>query len=165
MIIKNRIILFVILFIPSVLLAQESKKTSINWLTLSNAEILAKKSGKNMLLFFYRENCDFCEKMKNQTLNDPEVINLINNNFFPVMLNGKSKKPIIYNGIEYTNEKSEPEDLPYFHDLFKKLVDLRNDNYYWPTIVIVNGKHKKIIQGSGFWPKVLTLRNLKQIIH
>ena len=117
MIIKNRIILFVILFIPSVLLSQESKKTSINWLTLSNAEILAKKSGKNMLLFFYRENCDFCEKMKNQTLNDPEVINLINNNFFPVMLNGKSKKPIIYNGIEYTNEKSEPEDLPYFHDL------------------------------------------------
>ncbi len=161
---KNILFIILILF-PIILFSQESQNSSINWLTLSNAEMLAKKSKKNMLLFFYRENCDFCEKMKNQTLTDPEVINLINDNFFPVILDGKSKKPIIYNGIEYTNEKSKPEDPPYFHDLFKELVDLRNDNYYWPTIVIVNGEHKKIIQGSGFWPKEQTLRNLKQIIH
>jgi hypothetical protein len=42
---------------------------------------------------------------------------------------------------------------------------MKEGNYYWPTIVIVNGEHKKIIQGSGFWPKEQTLRNLKQIIN
>ena len=138
---------------------------NINWLDLNEAESFSEKSNKNMLLFFYRENCDFCEKMKSQTFTDSTVINLINENFFPVMLNGKSKDPIIYNKKEFKNDKPNPEDNPYFHNLFKELVDMKEGNYYWPTIVIVNGEHKKIIQGSGFWPKEQTLRNLKQIIN
>ena len=117
-----------------------------------------------MLFFFYRDNCDFCDKMKKETFSDASVIKLINNNFFPVMINGKSKNPITYNKKEYTNDRPNIEDDPYFHDLFKELVDMKDGNYYWPTIVIISGSHKKIIQGQGFWPKELTLRNLKLII-
>ena len=143
----------------------QSISNNINWLGLNEAERLSEKSNKNMLLFFYRENCDFCEKMKSQTFTDSSVINLINKNFFPVMLNGKSKARITYNKKEFKNDKPNPEDQPYFHNLFKELVDMKEGNYYWPTIVIVNGEHKKIIQGSGFWPKEQALRNLKQIIN
>ena len=143
----------------------QNVSNNINWLDLNEAERLSEKSNKNMLLFFYRENCDFCEKMKSQTFTDSTVINLINENFFPVMLNGKSKTRITYNKKEFKNDKANPEDQPYFHNLFKELVDMKEGNYYWPTIVIVNGEHKKIIQGSGFWPKEQTLRNLKHIIN
>ena len=143
----------------------QNVSNNINWLDLNEAERLSEKSNKNMLLFFYRENCDFCEKMKSQTFTDSIVINLINENFFPVMLNGKSKTRITYNKKEFKNDKPNPEDQPYFHNLFKELVDMKEGNYYWPTIVIVNGEHKKIIQGSGFWPKEQTLRNLKHIIN
>ena len=157
-------LLLILLYLPIIGFGQ-STSNNINWLNLNEAERLSEKSNKNMLLFFYRENCDFCEKMKSQTFTDSTVINLINENFFPVMLNGKSKDPIIYNKEEYKNDKPSPEDQPYFHNLFKELVDMKEGNYYWPTIVIVNGEHKKIIQGSGFWPKEQTLRNLKQIIN
>jgi len=156
-------LLLLLLCVPLIGLTQSTN--NINWLDLNEAESFSEKSNKNMLLFFYRENCDFCEKMKSQTFTDSTVINLINESFFPVMLNGKSKDPIIYNKEEYKNDKPNPEDDPYFHNLFKELVEMKNDNYYWPTIVIVNGEHKKIIQGSGFWPKEQTLRNLKQIIN
>ena len=152
------------LYLPIIGFGQ-STSNNINWLDLNEAERLSEKSNKNMLLFFYRENCDFCEKMKSQTFTDSTVINLINENFFPVMLNGKSKTPITYNKKEFRNDKPNPEDKPYFHNLFKELVDMKEGNYYWPTIVIVNGEHKKIIQGSGFWPKEQALRNLKQIIN
>jgi len=156
-------LLLILLCLPFIGFGQSTN--NINWLDLNEAESFSEKSNKNMLLFFYRENCDFCEKMKSQTFTDSTVINLINESFFPVMLNGKSKDPIIYNKEEYKNDKPNPEDDPYFHNLFKELVEMKNDNYYWPTIVIVNGEHKKIIQGSGFWPKEQTLRNLKQIIN
>ena len=160
----TRILVILFLF-PIIGFGQSiSKHTNINWLEISKAETLSAKYNKNMLLFFFRDNCDFCEKMKNQTFTDPSVIELINNNFFPVMINGKSKDPIIYNKKEFINDKPNPEDNPYFHNLFKELVELKNENYYWPTIVIVNGKHKKIIQGSGFWPKEQLLRNLRGII-
>ena len=55
-----------------------SKHNNIKWLELSEAETLSAKYNKNMLLFFYRENCDFCEKMKSQTFVDSSVIELIN---------------------------------------------------------------------------------------
>jgi len=157
-------LLLILLCLPIIGFGQ-SISNNINWLDLNEAERLSEKSNKNMLLFFYRENCDFCEKMKSQTFTDSTVINLINENFFPVMLNGKSKTPITYNKKEFKNDKPNPEDQPYFHNLFKELVDMKEGNYYWPTIVIVNGEHKKIIQGSGFWPKEQTLRNLKKIIN
>jgi thioredoxin-related protein len=158
-------LILILLCLPLIGFGQStSKHANIKWLELSEAEILSTKHNKNMLLFFYRENCDFCEKMKNKTFTDSSVIKLINNNFFPVMINGKSKDPIIYNKQKFINDKSDPEDDPYFHNLFKELVELKNENYYWPTIVIINGDHKKIIQGSGFWPKEQTLRNLKHII-
>ena len=141
-----------------------SKDTSIKWLALIEAEKLSAKYNKDILLFFYRENCDFCEKMKSQTFSDSAVIKLINDNFFPVMINGKSKHPIIYNKKKFINDKPNAEDEPYFHNFFKELVDLKAGNYYWPTIVMINNEHKKIIQGSGFWSKEQTLRNLKQIL-
>ena len=132
---------------------------------LSKAESSAKKYNKNMLLFFYRPGCDYCDKMKNEALAEPSVINLINNNFFPVMLNGKSKLPIIYNDTTYINTKAKAEDDPSIHDLARKLVDMKDGNYYWPTIVLINGRHQKLIQGNGAWSKEQTLRNLKQMVH
>ena len=156
-------LLLIFIFIPMLGVTQ-SVDNSIEWLDLSEAESLSADSNKNMLLFFYRENCDYCEKMKKQTLSEPSVIKLINDNFFPVMLDGKSKEPIIYNNKEYINDKPNIQDEPYFHNLYKELVEMKDGNYYWPTIVIINGDHKKIIQGQGFWPKEQTLRNLTYIL-
>lgn len=156
-------LLFLFICIPIIGFTQ-GFDNSIYWLELQDAERLAADSDKKMLLFFYRENCEYCEKMKTQTLSDPSVVKLINDHFFPVMLDGKSKDPIIYNNKEYLNDKPNVQDAPYFHNLYKELVDMKDGNYYWPTIVIINGKHEKIIQGQGFWPKEQTLRNLKYII-
>jgi len=158
-------LLLILLCLPMIGFGQSiSKYTNIKWLALNEAEALSAKHYKEILLFFYRENCDYCEKMKSQTFSDSEVIKLINDNFFPVMINGKSKYPIIYNKKKFINEKPNAEDEPYFHNLFKELVELKDGNYYWPTIVMINSEHKKIIQGSGFWSKEQTLRNLKQIL-
>ena len=111
-----RKLLLILLCLPMIGFGQDDK---IKWLELNEAEELSAKYNKEILLFFYRENCDFCEKMKSQTFKDSSVIKLINDNFFPVMINGKSKYPIIYNGKEFVNNKPKEEDEPYFHNLFK----------------------------------------------
>ncbi len=47
-------------------------------LHLKKAEHFAKKYNKNILIFFYRPGCDYCENMKKETLSDPLVIKKIN---------------------------------------------------------------------------------------
>ena len=160
----KKIIVILLTITPLFVFSQNKSKKSIDWMNLSKAEEFADKYNKNMLLFFYRPDCEYCEKMKNESLADPSVINLINKNFFPVIINGKSKDPITYNDTTYINNKSNPEDEPSIHNIVRKLVDMKDGNYYWPTIVIINGKHQKIIQGNGAWSKEQTLINLKQII-
>ena len=163
-------LLLILLCVPLIGLTQItssplSTNNSINWLELAEAEILSEQSNKNMLLFFYRENCDFCEKMKSQTFTDSTVINLINENFFPVMLNGKTKKSITYNGKKYVNDAPIEEDpnSTWRHNLFFELVEPTGGNFYWPTIVIIDGNDKKVGQLPGFKTKQQLLRSLNKL--
>jgi len=106
----KKIIVILLTITPLFIFSQNKSKKSIDWMELSKAEEFADKYNKNMLLFFYRPDCEYCEKMKNESLADPSVISLINENFFPVIINGKSKDPIIYNDTTYLNNKPNPKD-------------------------------------------------------
>ena len=78
--------------------------------------------------------------------------------------NGKSKKPITYNGKTYVNDHPNPEDAPWRHNLFVELVDPVRGNYYWPNVVIINSKHNKLAQFPGFQPTPQLLRSIKKFI-
>ena len=93
----KRIIILLLSIAPYLTFSQGAPMVSVNWIPLAQAEKLSEKYNKNMLLYFYRDNCDFCMRMKKEVLSDPQVINLVNENFFPVMINGKSNDKY-YNG-------------------------------------------------------------------
>ena len=125
--------LFLFLFLPLFSLSQGNLVNSVNWTSLAEAEKYCKKYNKNMLIYFYRNNCDYCKRMKDEVLTDPQIIKLINENFFPVMLDGKSKKTITYNGKKYINDVSIEEDpnSTWRHNLFFDLVSPTKGNFYW----------------------------------
>ena len=158
--------LLLLLFVCSSLFcfSQGAEKVAIDWITLEKAEKFAKKYNKNIFILFYRPGCEYCDKMKKQTLTDPLIIKQINENFLPVMINGKSKEVIRYNGKDYVNDHPAPEDAPWRHNLYAELVDPVKGNYYWPDVVIINGKHEKLAQFPGFQPKAQLLRNMKRFI-
>ncbi|MFL2573385.1 MAG: thioredoxin family protein [Flavobacteriales bacterium] len=158
-------LLFLLSFIPLLSFSQGKPINSINWVSLSEAEKYSEKYNKNMLIYFYRNNCDYCKRMKNEVLSDPQIIKLINENFFPVKLDGKSKNPIMYNGKKYINDVSIEEDpnSTWRHNLFFELVSPTKGNFYWPTIVIVDGENKKVAQLPGFKSKQQLLRSLGRL--
>ena len=157
----KQIIILLLIINPLLTYSQGERKVVIDWIPLEKAEEFAKKYDKNIFILFFRPGCDYCEKMKKITLTDPVVVKLINENFLPVMINGKDKNPITYNGTVYVNEHPAPEDAPWRHDLYVKLVDPVKGNYYWPDVVIINGKKEKLAQFPGFQPKAQLLRGLK----
>ena len=158
-------LLFLLSFIPLLSFPQGKPINSINWVSLTEAEKYSEKYNKNMLIYFYRNNCDYCKRMKNEVLSDPQIIKLINENFFPVKLDGKSKKPIMYNGKKYINDVSIEEDpnSTWRHNLFFELVSPTKGNFYWPTVVIVDGENKKVAQLPGFKSKQQLLRSLGRL--
>tara|TARA_A100001388_G_C28632970_1_gene433179 strand:+ start:290 stop:778 length:489 start_codon:yes stop_codon:yes gene_type:complete len=160
---KKKIFL-ILFFIPLLVYSQGNVKNKIQWLNLNEAQEYSKKYKKNMFVYFYRPNCEYCERMKSETLSDTSIINLINNNFLPVMLNGRTKDTLIFNNIRYSNQQPVDHGATFRHDLYFELVNSVKGQLFWPSSVIVSSDYQKLISIPGFQPKRNYSRLLKRYI-
>jgi len=160
----KRLVILLLALAPFIAFSQGQVKTEIQWLHLNKAEKLAAKYDSDMLVFFFRNGCPDCKKMKAETLKNPEIIKLINENFFPVMLNGRTKDTLIYNGKTYINQQPLEHGKNFRHDLYHELADAIKGQYYYPYIVIIDGKHKKVANMPGFMPAIRLKRSLLKYI-
>ena len=162
-------ILILLLMCPVLVFSQGEAKTDISWVSLDVAKEYAKKYNKNILIFFYKQNCEYCEKMKQETLSDLEIINLINNNFFPVQIDSRTKDTIYYNNIAYGNQQPESSGRhDWRHDFYYEVASFtRNEakQLTTPTIVLFNNKFEKLKTLPGQQPKQLLIRNIKPFIN
>jgi thioredoxin-related protein len=101
----RKLIAVLLTIIPLFVFGQGAEKNEITWLPLDKAKVLAKKHNGKVLIFFYKKDCPYCDKMKEETLSDPSTINMINNNFFAVKIDSRTKDTIIYNGKAYGNQQ------------------------------------------------------------
>ena len=159
----RRLILLYIIFFPFLLISQGSKQEKINWISLEKAEKFAAKYNQDILIFFYKPNCEYCDKMKKETISDPDVIKLINNNFLPVKLNGYSKDTIVFDGEIYGNEQPAEKGHFWRHDFFFKFGRYK-DGVITPSLVLINSQMEKVTQFTGFMPKIQLIRGIKGFI-
>lgn len=162
---KRLIILFLTISI-SYSFSQGSKKNQISWLELEKAKILAKKYNQNILIYFYKDNCPYCDKMK-ATFNDPQLINTINRNFLPVKINSRTKDTIYYMNQSYTNQQPINHGYTWRHDFYAEVASFTKNGTKQsttPSIVIFDEKFDKIDLLPGNKPKELLLRILKKYL-
>ena len=60
---------------------------TINWHSYEEGMILSKVEKKKVFLHFYADWCGFCRKMANTTFKDSALINYLNDNYMPIMVN------------------------------------------------------------------------------
>ena len=163
----KKIITFLLAITPFLVFSQGAVKTEIDWIPLAKAKKYAEKYDKNILVFFYKRDCPYCEEMKRETLKDITVVNLINNNFFPVKIDSRTKDTILYNGIKYSNQQPISHGSTFRHDFYHEVARFnRNgeDLTTTPTIVLFNSKFEKIKVLPGKQAKPLLLRRIKPYI-
>ena len=163
-----RKVLILLLLCPILVLSQGEVKTQIDWIPLEKAKEYSKKYNKNILIFFYKDHCPYCEEMKKETLSDITIINLINNNFFPVKIDSRTKDTIYYNGIAYGNQQPESSGRhDWRHDFYAEVATFNRqgkDMITTPTIALFNNRFEKITIFPGKQPKVQLLRNIKRYL-
>ena len=60
---------------------------TINWRSYEEGMVLSKIEKKKVFLHFYADWCGFCRKMANTTFKDVALINYLNDNYMPIMVN------------------------------------------------------------------------------
>jgi thioredoxin-related protein len=165
-------------FVSSCNNKQESKKinlkevikssntyTAVNYLELSELEVLMAKEPKKIMMIFYQKNCPYCQEMKETTLMDPDIIKLINDNFYAVLVDGKSKEDITFRGVTYINDHANPEDKPWRHNFFVEYIEPYNGGYYWPSTIFLNEKFEKMRTFPGLQKPAQFKRVLQNMIN
>ena len=91
----------------------------------------------------------------------------INNNFFAVKIDSRTKDTINYNGIKYSNQQPISDGSTWRHDFYAEVATFNRqgeDMVTTPTIALFNNKFEKITIFPGKQPKELLLRNIKRYL-
>ena len=163
----KKLAFLLIVLAPYFVFSQGQITNAINWISLEQAKKYSKKYDKNILVFFFKKDCAYCEEMKRETFSDQTVINLINQNFFAVKFDSRTKDTILYNGIKYSNQQPISHGSTFRHDFYHEVARFnRNgeDLTTTPTIVLFNSKFEKINVLPGKHAKPLLLRRIKTYI-
>ena len=75
--------------------------TSILWVSLEEAERLAKKENKKILVDIYTEWCGWCKIMDKNTYSKKRLIRYINENFYAVKLDAENRDSVSILGRHY----------------------------------------------------------------
>ncbi|MBN1184956.1 MAG: DUF255 domain-containing protein [Bacteroidales bacterium] len=128
--IKILIILFVFISYHT----EAQTVTKVKWHTIQEAETLAKKNPRKIMIDVYTDWCGWCKKMDAETFSHPVIAEYINNNYYAVKLDAESTADITFNGNTY---KYISQNGRGYHELAAGLL---NGRLSFPSIAYLNEK-------------------------
>ncbi len=78
--------------------------SKIDWQDYDAGLVLAEKTDRHVFIDFTAKWCGWCKKMDNEAFADQTVINILNDEFVPVKVDGDSEKMLDIDGFKITEK-------------------------------------------------------------
>lgn len=127
------------------ILSDAQEKASVNWITFEQlADSLKVNQGadrqKKVFLDFYTDWCTYCRKMDKAVFTKPEVVKLLNENYFAVRFDAETESEVEFGGQKFINDQLQKSRKP-VHQI-AQLLALRGGQFAPPTMVVLDEKFK-----------------------
>lgn len=119
-------------------------QNKIHWLTLEEAETQSQKIPKKLFIKISTTWCDWCKKMDQLTLAEPQIISYINENYYPVYINPESRQIIRWQGKEYKSVQSGPHLINEWVSVYLR------GQISFPSIIIIDENFSLIQSIPGY---------------
>lgn len=132
------LVCFLINFSP--ILAQSYEKGSsqqVNWLTFEQlSDSIQSNPHKKVLISFHAEWCAYCRKMTKEVYTKPEIIKILNQDYFAVSFDAESMERTYFDGQYFVNNQATKKRKG-FHEL-ALLLSSRNGQVTLPATLILD---------------------------
>ena len=135
------------LFLLLLLLFTFSGWAQLKTYSLIEAEKLEQAVPKPLFVFMQTSQCKNCKMMENYTFKNPEVIQLLNDNFYFVSLDAESKVPIIFK--KHTFSYKPKGKNTGMNELVEDLATVDGEITF-PTFSILDKNNSVVLQISEF---------------
>lgn len=78
-----------------------AKAQQIEWISWEEAEQKLREEPRKVVVDVYTEWCGWCKKMDAQTFHNPEIVSMINENYYAIKFDAEYREVIKINGEEY----------------------------------------------------------------
>ena len=115
--------------------------------TFEEAEKLSKENPKPFVVFIHTSWCKYCKMMENSTFKNPEIIHLLNSDFYFISLDAESKNDIHFNNLTFQfKPKGQNTGV---HELATALATI-NSQVVYPTVTILESNFSIVFQKHSF---------------
>lgn len=118
----------------------------VNWLTLEEAEAQTKINPRPIIIDVYTDWCGWCKRLDQTTYRDPQIVEFLNNHFYPVKFNAESSDTIEYQGKTYVNPR--PGVKRSSHQLASVLMPGKRS---YPTSIFMDEKMQTPLIAPGYF--------------
>jgi thioredoxin-related protein len=156
-----RSLLLTLLLAPTLLLAQAPPKPApaastgakgIKWVTIEEAQALAKKAPKPLFVDVYTSWCGPCKMLDRNTFSDPRVADYVNKHFYAVKFNAESGDPVTFKGQKLVNPDFNPANTGGrngTHQLTMTIANVQGRIAY-PTVVYMDSDLNVLAPVQGY---------------
>lgn len=80
----------------------------IQWMSMNEALKAQKEEPKKIFMDAYTDWCGPCKTLDKKTFHDEDVVDYVNEHYYPVKFNAEGQEEIRYKNFTYTNPKYDP---------------------------------------------------------
>jgi thioredoxin-related protein len=143
---KKRSLLDIMLFAVAVLISQFSF-AQIKTVAFQQLDSLQKIEKRPVMVFLHTSWCKYCGAMKNTTLKNTEVVNLLNQKYYFVSLDIEERKAIPFRGHTFHYKPTGANTG--VHELAEQLGTI-NGQLAYPGLCFLNSDFEIIFQKEGY---------------
>lgn len=122
----------------------QEETAKIQWMTWEEAVEKSRTEPRKVMLDVYTSWCAWCKRMDNSTLQEPAIVNYINDHYYPVKFNAECREEIEYEDKVYRFVREGPNG---YHELAAELLNYRMS---FPTIVFMDEDLEVIQPIAGY---------------
>lgn len=115
--------------------------------TFEEAEKFSKENPRPFVVFIHTSWCNYCKMMENSTFKNPEIIAILNTNFYFISLDAESKNDIRFNN--HTFQFKPKGQNTGIHELATALATI-NSQVVYPTLTILDIDYSIKLQKQSF---------------